>query len=386
MRTLIGGREIILIIAVCCLLELLLYCSILFFKFGLNARPVILIINAVVCVILMAILATSGVIRIFAASKQAGVLTKLLFALLWFVPILNIVLLKKLCDSAIKEYVFITKKTELNESRKNENICKTKYPLLMVHGIFFRDWKYANYWGRIPGELETNGATCFYGNQRSSASVAECGAELADRIQSIIAETGCEKVNIIAHSKGGLDSRYAISCLDIGKFTASLTTICTPHYGCKSITKIIKSVPDKAMHYINNNYETLFTILGDKNSDFMNGLEGVTDIECARLNEQMPDDPQVYYQSVGSKMRSRKSAAFPLNLGYTIIKPDEGDNDGLVAVDSMAWGNFLGVVSPVGQQGISHGDMIDLTRKNIEGFDVCEFYVGLVSKLKERGL
>jgi triacylglycerol lipase len=52
----------------------------------------------------------------------------------------------------------------------------------------------------------------------------------------------------------------------------------------------------------------------------------------------------------------------------------------------MAWGNFLGVVSPVGKQGISHGDIIDLTQKNIEGFDVCEFYVDLVSKLKERGL
>lgn len=38
-------------------------------------------------------------------------------------------------------------------------------------------------------------------------------------------ETGCEKVNIIAHSKGGLDSRYAISRLGMDQYTASLTTI-----------------------------------------------------------------------------------------------------------------------------------------------------------------
>jgi triacylglycerol lipase len=176
MRVLIGGRECILITAACFLLELIIYCPIIFFQFDpaiLDTRPVVLIINAVVCVLFMGILAVSGVIRIFATSKQAGILTKLIFAFFWWVPILNIVLLRKLCNDAFKEYVFIRKKTNLNESRKQEEVCKTKYPLLMVHGIFFRDWKYSNYWGRIPGELEANGATCFYGNQNSSASVAE---------------------------------------------------------------------------------------------------------------------------------------------------------------------------------------------------------------------
>lgn len=63
-----------------------------------------------------------------------------------------------------------------------------------------------------------------------------------------------------------------------------------------------------------------------------------------------------------------------------------GENDGLVSTKSMVWGNFLGVVTPESRQGISHGDKIDLTRKNIEGFDVCEFYVDLVNKLKVKGL
>ena len=35
---------------------------------------------------------------------------------------------------------------------------------------------------------------------------------------------------------------------------------------------------------------------------------------------------------------------------------------------------------------MSHGDVIDLNRQNIDGFDVREFYVKLVSDLKERGL
>jgi triacylglycerol lipase len=373
----------------CFLFELFLYFSILFLGFDPGAtgiRPSILIPNAVACVVFLCILAVNGFIRILATSSQAGITTKLLFIFLWWMPVLNIILFKKLCGSAVKEYVFVTKKADLNERRKHEQLCKTKYPILLVHGVFWRDWKYRVIWGRIPDELIANGAVCYFGNNRSSASVAESGAELADRIQSIVAETGCEKLNIIAHSKGGLDSRYAISCKGAGKHTASLTTICTPHHGCPSMRKLVERIPKKAIHYVNKNYETLFTVLGDEDPDFLGGLAGITDTECAALNKIMPDDPSVYYQSVGSKMKSSKGAIFPLSLGYSIIIKEEGENDGLVAVDSMAWGNFLGIVSPPGKQGISHGDMVDLTRKNIDGFDVCEFYVDLVSRLKERGL
>jgi triacylglycerol lipase len=393
---LISGRECILMAMTCLLLE-----PILFFLFNtINPSYIIenttaftielswqfvLALNYTICAILLCILAINGVIRIIISSKQAGVVNKALLVFLWWVPIFNIVLLKRLSNAAIKEYKFVSKKTALNEGRRSEAVCKTKYPLLMVHGIFFRDWKDFNYWGRIPQELEMNGATCFYGNQQSTSSVEDSAAELAECIEKIIAETACEKLNIIAHSKGGLDSRYAISRLGMGKYVSSLTTISTPHYGCNSVRNIMTKIPQKALSFIGTTYETLFSILGDNNPDFMSGLADLTDDACARLNEEMPDDPDVYYQSTGSKMRSSKSAFFPLSLGYSMTKAEQGDNDGLVAISSIEWGNFLGVISPKGKQGISHGDMIDLTRKDIDGFDVCEFYVDLVSNLKERG-
>lgn len=107
------------------------------------------------------------------------------------------------------EVEFETEKWELDEARAESEICKTKYPLLLVHGVFFRDFRYLNYWGRIPRELQRNGATVYYGQQQSAAAVEESGKELAARIRQIVEETGCGKVNIIAHSKGGLDSRAA---------------------------------------------------------------------------------------------------------------------------------------------------------------------------------
>ena len=50
------------------------------------------------------------------------------------------------------------------------------------------------------------------------------------------------------------------------------------------------------------------------------------------------------------------------------------------------WGTKYTFLTVKGVRGISHGDMIDLNRENIPGFDVREFYVQLVAGLKERGL
>ena len=36
--------------------------------------------------------------------------------------------------------------------------CKTRYPILLLHGAGFRDLKRPLYWGRIPGALEAHGA------------------------------------------------------------------------------------------------------------------------------------------------------------------------------------------------------------------------------------
>ena len=48
-------------------------------------------------------------------------------------------------------------------------------------------------------------------------------AYLQREIMEICRETGAEKVNIIAHSKGGLDCRYLISGLCMAFYVSSLT-------------------------------------------------------------------------------------------------------------------------------------------------------------------
>ena len=381
----IAGYELALAAIVCFTLEVLAYSYVLFK--GIEIDVHILIINALICAALIFILLFNGITRIFTCSGQLGLMPRIGLLLLWWVPVINIILLRKFLSVSLSEYKYTVEKHRLNTDRKHEELCKTKYPLLMVHGIFFRDWKNFNYWGRIPKELTDNGAVIYYGSHQSTASVEQCAAELKECILGIIRDTGCEKVNIIAHSKGGLDSRYAISCLDMGKYAASLTTISTPHLGCNYVGRLLELIPKKTILAIGKKYESVYTKLGDDNPDFFSGLKDLTDKECERLNDIMKDVPGVLYQSVGSRMRSFSSAMFPLNVGYGIIKLfGGGENDGLVSTKSMARGDFLGVLNPKGKQGISHGDVIDLTQKNIESFDVCEFYVDLVNKLRLKGL
>lgn len=145
---------------------------------------------------------------------------------------MNIWYLTKTIRITSDEVEFETEKWELDAGREESEVCKTKYPILMVHGVFFRDFHYINYWGRIPRELTRNGATVYYGQQQSAAAVEDSGRELDARIRQIAEETGCEKVNIIAHSKGGLDSRAAIAHCGMAPYVATLTTVNTPHRGC----------------------------------------------------------------------------------------------------------------------------------------------------------
>jgi triacylglycerol lipase len=67
--------------------------------------------------------------------------------LFWWVPVVNVFLLFKVGRLIRNEYEFETAKNELNETRMENGICQTKYPLLLVHGVFFRDFRYLNYWG-----------------------------------------------------------------------------------------------------------------------------------------------------------------------------------------------------------------------------------------------
>ncbi len=343
------------------------------------------LLNLLVTVLVMTAVFFAGMLRVYASSEQLGVKWRAIGLACGFLPIVNLILLFKIISVAAEELDYENRRLLIDEARKDEKLCSTRYPILLVHGVFFRDFKYLNYWGRIPKALEANGAVLYYGEHQSAASVKVCGEELARRIEKIVKDEGCEKLNVIAHSKGGLDMRYALSECGADRYVASLTTINTPHRGCEFADYLLNKIPQKEQQLIAEKYNSAFKNLGDEHPDFITAVTDLTHSACARFNESVKDVPGVRYMSVGSKLNRGRGGRFPLNMSYLLVKHFDGDNDGLVGRESFEWGSSYNYLTVKGTRGISHGDMIDLNRENIPEFDVREFYIKLVNGLKNAG-
>ncbi len=327
----------------------------------------------------------NGIIRVYVTSSMLGTRWRIAGILCGMIPIANIIVLLHIIRIAASETGMEERRIINNEKRKDLAVCRTKYPIILVHGVFFRDLEKFNYWGRIPEELEKNGALLFYGDQQSALCVEESAKELAGKIQSILNKTGAPKVNIIAHSKGGLDSRYAISRLGMDKYVASLTTINTPHRGCEFAEWLLNKTTDGFRNGLAKKYNSAFKLMGDTAPDFLGAVNDLTASKCSSFNQSVPDSPDVYYQSVGSKINTAMTSIFPLNFSHIIAGYFDGPNDGLVSVESSKWGSEFTYLESKSPDGVSHADVIDLLRHDKPDLDIREFYVQLVSSLRTKG-
>lgn len=335
-----------------------------------------------VCSLYVYILCGAGII--FILSKRLRIVKRGLIYLVLFIPIVHLPVLCYLRYKAKEEWDHELYMVDIRALRANKQICATKYPILMLHGVGFRDFKYVNYWGRIPKVLSENGAVIYFGNQEAFATIEHNGKQIMHRILEICEQQHCDKVNIIAHSKGGLDARYVISACDMGKHVASLTTISTPHKGCRFVDVLIFIVPDRIYRYLAHIFDGFFHRIGDKHPDFYTATHQFSTTWAKRFNEEIKDDENVYYQSYMSLMHGAFSHKL-LTIPYLFIKLVDGKSDGLVSEESAKWGNFRKTFENEHYRGISHGDIIDLTREDYKGFQVCETYVDIVKELKDKG-
>ncbi len=269
------------------------------------------------------------------------------------------------------------------------NQGELQYPVLLVHGMGFRDNDFVNYWGRIPKELEKCGCTVYYGMQDSNASIETNGDYIAKRIEEILVESGAKKVNIIAHSKGGLDSRYAISTAGVGDKVASLTTLATPHHGSKTVDALMQ-FPQPLVKFVGACADFWCRLLGDKKPNSYAVFRSFTTEKAADFNAKTPDDPAVFYQSYAFVMKHCFSDML-MWLPNLVVSVVEGENDGLLTPESVKWGDFKGTLRSNGRRGISHCDEIDLRRRPLcesagDGIsDIVDVYKNIICDLRAHG-
>lgn len=264
-----------------------------------------------------------------------------------------------------------------------------KYPILLLHGMGYRDEHKYSYWGRIPALIKDRGCEVYYGFQDSSASVESNAKQIEESIRTLFTDKKIEKINIIAHSKGGLEARYLVSSMGYDDKVASITTLSTPHNGSKTVDFFLK-IPAFIIKFVCLIFDLIFKMLGDKNPNTYEAILTFKTRNAARFNEENPDVDGIYYQSYAFVMKNIWSDIL-LSFPSLVVKIFDGENDGLLSPDSVKWGEFKGIVRSNSGRGISHGDEIDFRRKPFtskegDGIkDITEVYTKILDDLETMG-
>jgi triacylglycerol lipase len=185
----------------------------------------------------------------------------------------------------------------------------TRYPIVLAHGFNASPGAPLSFY-RVKEELEKNGHVVFEASVQPFASTTARAAELARTLDTALAHA--EKVNIIAHSMGGLDARVAISNngLQYGGRVASLTTIATPHRGTFAADVALMAVHGgalalrtdpaaaaNALDALGTLYARPLTTPRLAESDLLGAFADLTEAGAPAFNERYPDDARVFYQS-----------------------------------------------------------------------------------------
>lgn len=255
----------------------------------------------------------------------------------------------------------------------------TKYPIVLVHGLAAKDFSFCRAFGSIAAFLRSQGVSLYVANPDGVGTIARNALQLQKEIENFCAATGCEKVNIIAHSKGGLDARYMISHLNMHTRVASLTTLSTPHHGSHLSTTILK-LPRWMIRIVCFFINTFYRIFHDENPDILAAAQDLTDEAMVTFNQNTPNHPSVYYQSYASQ--TSKANAFLVYLPYQISRYCERDEtDGLVSVQSSQWGNYQGQI----QGNPNHLQMVALYGTKKKRLAVAKFYLHIINQLGDMG-
>lgn len=155
----------------------------------------------------------------------------------------------------------------------SNNNSATQHPLVLVPGIFaFDTIAGIDYWYRIPGALEDEGAQVFVPKINAFDSSAQRGERLIEQLDGIRASSGgqIQKFNLVGHSQGGVTSRYVMNVRP--DLVASVTTLHTPHKGSPLADIITGLAPADSLQGVGfealgNAVGNLVNLLSDNEAD-----------------------------------------------------------------------------------------------------------------------
>ncbi len=253
---------------------------------------------------------------------------------------------------------------------------KTKYPILLVHGIALKDIKFFKSFGEIDRILKIQGHHVYRSQTDGFGTIENNALQLKSQIAEIMKTEDVDKVNIIAHSKGGLDAKYMIRNLGMEEHVASLTTLCTPHKGSPIASNILK-LPRFILKFLAFWINFWYRIFGDRHPDSLAVCEELQRVNLIEI-ETLNFSDKVYCQSFSTIMKNSKDdfiMGIPLMFSRYFEK---SDSDGLVPVDSAMFGNYRGSCT---DESISHSEIVDFMVSRKKKDKIYRFYSAICEEL-----
>lgn len=249
---------------------------------------------------------------------------------------------------------------------------QTRYPIVLAPGVLGFDKVLGiEYFYGIPASLRDEGARVFTTSASAFNTSEARGEQLLGQVQTVLAITGAEKVNLIGHSHGGFSARYVAGVLP-GR-VASVTTIGSPVKGTPVGDLMQQVVTNPYVGglatTILNAFSTLLTTLAGNSwdEDFKGSMASLSRSGAAAFNAQFPAgvpatacgegayaaNGQRYYSMGGTSVVTNIFDPLDTFFGVTGFAMDE-DSDGLVGRCSSHFGRVLRDNYPW-----NHGDEIN---------------------------
>ncbi|HEY0989668.1 MAG TPA: alpha/beta fold hydrolase [Kofleriaceae bacterium] len=241
-------------------------------------------------------------------------------------------------------------------------------PVVLVHGLFGFDrigvpGARFDYFRGIARHLESLGCHAHAVRLPAAASVPERARELVTAIDAL----PHDRIDLIAHSLGGLDARYALTHLGLAGRVRSLVTVGTPHRGTPLADLALRGPLDWARRIVR--------ALGVP----MEALEWLGTEALAEFNAKVVDAPGVRYACVVGGMRDEGNVPLALVPAPAYQRRVAGPNDGLVPISSQYWGETLAEIEA------DHFAQIGWRVAMRHTFDAPGLYAFVIARLGDAG-
>jgi triacylglycerol esterase/lipase EstA (alpha/beta hydrolase family) len=272
----------------------------------------------------------------------------------------------------------------------------TRYPIVFLHGMAGTEsfFDLLDYWYDVIPTLTDAGFNVHVASVDPFQPTPVRATQWMGHLDELFATGQARRVNLIGHSQGGLDSRYLASVLDTEGRIRSITTVATPHRGAAAADLVNGLVEGSGITQAiaDSVFDALIGLYGlDTDQDIIAQMTQLTSEASAQFNIDVPDRADVAYYSWAGVTCDLIDVVCQATHGAEIVDPLlaathvvtsllEGDNDGLVSVESSKWGTYLGALDA------DHLDEVGLLPgTTAPGFDHLEFYRSEAERLADEG-